>query len=152
MKAERFYLEDDLIRSNAIAFISRLKCDGKVKITVSNAGSKTSKQRGLQWRWYTDIANSGIGNDDTPDSVDLTCKWLFARPIFCRDDDFFNDLHNEYKKIHGADPERMKWFCANIIHTEQFSPSQMAEYLDMIEKYYVSKGVQLTDPREYGLK
>jgi len=152
MRSKSYYLENDMIRGNAIRHINELKCDGKVKITISNAGSKTSKQRGLQWRWYEDIAKSGIGDADTSDDADLKCKWMFARPIFLRDDDFFRELYDMFMAKHGNDPERIKWFCRHMIHTEKFTPKQMAEYLDGIEMYYSSKGVNLTDPREYGLK
>jgi len=152
LKAKSFYLQNELIRSNAISYIEDIECDGKTKVTISNAGSKSSKQRGLQWRWYADVAKSGKGNSDLDEDVDLECKWIFARPILLRDDDWFRDLFTMYMAKYKDDPERIKWFTKHMIHTESFNTSQMAEYLDGMEKYYISHDIPLTDPREYGLK
>jgi len=154
MKAESFYMINESVYQNLVDRLCKVELDGKTKITISNAGSKSTKQRGLQWRWYTDIVNSGIGDEleSTPQGVDLKCKWMFALLIFARDDSFFSDLLTEYKKKYYGDNDRMKWFIESQVHTERFNTSQMAEYLDFIEKYYIDKGVNLTDPREYGIK
>ena len=154
MKAESYYMINESVYQNLIDRLCTVELDGKTKITICNAGTKSTKQRGLQWRWHDDISKSGKGgkHESTPQGVNLKCKWMFAIPILCRDDSFFNDLYTAYKAKWGNDPERMEWFVEHQVHTEQFNTSQMAEYLDKIDMYYTDKGVNLTDPREYGLK
>lgn len=154
MKPEIYYITDTEKAAKAISAITLLEIGNKYKVTISNAGDKTSRQRGYQWRLYTDISKSGIGgqHEETPESVDLACKYRFALAIFMRDDDFFQELYDMFRKAHNDDPEHLKWFVKTQVHTENFNTSQMAEYLTMIINYYAPKGVELTDPAEYGLK
>jgi hypothetical protein len=153
MKAEKFYLVSPEVVRNAVARLLEIIPNGKVMMTLSDPGSKNSKQRGLQHIWYGDIAAAGIGGrlEDTKENVDLACKWKFAIPIFVRDDSFFSDLYDAWKIKHGGDQEAMRWFVEEQVHTENFSVSQMAEYLTCIQNHYSRVGVQLTDPQFRGL-
>jgi len=154
MKAEQIYLLNPDKQKEAINRVLELELGNKYKLTISNAGDKTSRQRGYQWRLYTDISKSGIGGEleETPNGVDLACKYRFALPIFMQDDDFFAELYEMFRKAHDNDPDHLRWFVAHQVHTENFNTSQMAEYITMIINYYAPKGCQLTDPAEYGLK
>lgn len=152
MKSEQIYLTTPDKVKEAISLIYDLEIGNKYKVTISNAGTKTNRQRGYQWRLYEDIAKSGQGDSSDPDEIDVKCKWKFARPILCREDDFFRDLLEEYIKRYGGDPERMRWFCRNMIHTEKFEPPLMAEYIQAIINFFAPQGVALSDPAEYGLK
>jgi len=110
MKAEFFYLIDEERRQNAIDRMMKFDLDGKVKVTFCNAGDKSAKQRGLDWLWNTDIANSGMGGkfEDTKANVHRVCKFKFAIPILIREDPFFAELYQMYIQLHKSDPERMK--------------------------------------------
>jgi len=154
MKAEYIYLTDLTKLGYALGRIESLEVGNKYMITISNAGDKTRKQRGYQWRLYTDISKAGIGGEleETPQGVDLACKYRFALAIFMRDDSFFSELYDMFSKSHNGDKEHLKWFVKHQVHTENFNTSQMAEYITMIINFYAPKGVQLTDPSEYGLK
>jgi hypothetical protein len=145
---------NETVYQNLIDRLCTIELDGKTKITISNAGDKTTKQRGYQWRLYLDISKSGVGGErnDTAEGVHVDCKWRFALPIFMRDDDFFQELYLAFKNKYETDSERMRWFIANQVHTEQFNTSQMAEYLTMLINFYAPMGVQLSDPKDYGLK
>lgn len=153
MRAEDYILANDNARNNAIMRIREMPCDGKTKITISNSGNKSSLQRGLNWRWNTDVANSGMGgsHEDTKEGVHIVSKYRWAIPILVRDDEFFADLYKSYFNKHGKDPERMMWFVDTQVHTEKMSVSQVAEYLTDFERYYLSKGVPLTNPDDRGL-
>jgi hypothetical protein len=153
LKAKSFYLTRPDVVKNCINEILSIIPDGKLKVTISNAGTKSDKQRGLQWQWNEDVAKSGIGGkyEDTDIGVHRRSKYFWAIPIFCRDDDFFNDLCTEFKRRHEGDPERIMWFVDQYVSTEKFSVSQMAEYLTQFQKHYLSKGVNLTDPDYRGL-
>ena len=130
-----------------------LELNGKIKLTISNAGDKSSKQRGLQWKWYTEVANSGLGgkHEDTKDGVHLVSKYRWAIPIFNRDDPLFNDLYAIWIQLYGKDPERMEWFIDNQVHTEKFSVSQMAEFLTEFRNDCTRHGIDLREPEFRGL-
>lgn len=153
MKAQVFYLTSLDVLSSAVAFITKIIPDGSIKVTVSDAGSKSAKQRGLQWMWMDDISKAGIGGElgETKEGSHLACKYRFAIPIFIRDDEFFCDLYTAFVKRHEGDQERIRWFVDQYVSTEKFNVSQMAEYLTAIQHYYVNRGVNLTDPQFRGL-
>jgi len=153
MKAESYILVSDTVRNNAIRRMQEIPCDGKMQVTFSSAGSKSARQRGLQWRWNDDVAKSGMGgeHEDTKEGVHLVSKYRWAIPIFIRDDPFFADLFIEWRKLYGGDKERMMWFVDNQVHTENFNIAQMAEFLTSFQEYYISNGVSLTSPEDRGL-
>ena len=153
MKAESYILANEAVKINACLRIKDIIADGQTKVTISAAGSKSSRQRGLQWVWYTDIAKAGIGgeHEDTKEGVHLVSKYRWAIPILVRDNSFFSDLYDLFIDKYGKDPERMMFFVENQVHTEKFNVSQMAEFLSDIQKYYASKGVSLTDPDDLKL-
>lgn len=152
MKSEKYFLVSDSVRNNAIARINDMPVDGSVKVVISNAASKSAKQRGLQWQWYSEVANAGVGGEreDTKEGVHLISKWRFAIPILQRDDDFFAELLYAWKSHHEEEPNAMLWFVANHVSTEVFTTSQMTEYLDDFQRHY-SEHVNLTNPSIYGL-
>lgn len=152
MKAEQYYLISDKIRGSLITRIRELDVDGKLKVVISAAGSKSVKQRGLQWKWYTEVANAGIGgkHDDTKDGVHLVSKWRWAVPILLRDNEFFNSLYAAWMHLHSNDEDRVRWFIDNHVRTESFTTSQMAEFLTDFQRHYGSM-VNLTDPSTFGL-
>lgn len=153
MKSESFILINDNIRNKAIQRVLEIICDGKTKLTISDAGSKTARQNALDWMWNTEIANSGYGGEyeDTKEGVHLISKYRWVVPILIRDDDFFSDLWGAYVNKYGSDPERMKWFVDTQVHTMNLTKSQTAEYLTEKQRYYSGKGVNLTNPDDMGL-
>jgi hypothetical protein len=153
MRAKNFYLTDYTQLTNAIKAVDAVTLDGKTKVTISNAGSKSSKQRGLQWMWYEDISKSGVGGEleETPEGTHLACKQRFAVSIFMRDDDFFCDLYTDFMKRHGQDQKMVLKFVDQIVSTEDFNVSQMAEYLTNVKQYYLPHGVNLREPAFRGL-
>ena len=153
MKQESYRLINDQVRRTAITYINSLECDGKVQVVISATGSKSSRQRGLQWRWCTDVANSGTGenHEDTKEGVHMLCKYRFALPIFIRDDPFFSDLYTAYKRKWGGEPDRMRYFIEHHVSTEDFNVSQMAEYLTCMQQHYLEREVSLTNPDDMGL-
>jgi len=153
MKAESYILINEAVKVNACLRIKDITADGKTQVTICNAGDKSARQRGLDWMWSTDIANSGMGGkfEDTKDNVHRVCKFKWAIPIFIRDDSFFAELYKEYINLHKLDPERMKWFVDVLVHTEEFNVSQMAEYLTDKQRHYLDLGFPLRDPDDLKL-
>ena len=89
--------------------------------------------------------------EDTKDNVHRVCKYKWAIPILVRDDRFFADLYQIYIQLYKGDSERMKWFVDNQVHTEDFTTSQMAEYLTEKQHHYLGLGFPLTDPNDLKL-
>lgn len=152
MKAEQYNLISDAVKANIISRLIELPSDGKVKVVISNAGDKSARQRGLQWKWYTETALAGIGgrHEDTKNGVHLVSKWRWALPILIRDDEFFAEIYLAWHEKYADDEERMLWFVDTQVHTERMSTSQMAEFLTDYERHYGAR-VNLTDPRDFGL-
>ena len=48
------------------------------RITIADSMSKSTRQRGLQWKWYGEVANSGIGANDIKEDVHILSKWQFV--------------------------------------------------------------------------
>lgn len=151
MKAENYILISDQVASNAITRIMELPADGKTKVTISDTGSKTVRQRGLQWIWYTDVARSGLGDEDTKEEVHIKSKYRFARPILLRDSEEFADIWNYWISKYKDNAERMRWFIDKQIHTEQLDRQQMAEYLTEFQQYHLQRGFELTNPDDKSL-
>lgn len=152
MKAEQYILINENVRQNLMAHIRSLPADGKLKVTISDASSKSARQRGLEWTWYTDVANSGVGgvHEDTKEGVHLVSKYRWALPIFIRDDEFFAELWTAWKANHEGDEDAMRWFVDTQVHTEKMTTSQTAEYLTEFQRHY-GQIVNLTDPQDRGL-
>lgn len=148
MKSQDYFLISEDVKLTVALRLKDTAPDGKVKVTFSAAGDKSSKQRGLQWMWNTDVSLSGKGGkfEDTKDGVHLVSKYKWAIPIFCRDDSYFNDLWTAYVNLYGKDSGRMKWFIDTQLHTEKFNVSQMAEFLTDYRRHYLEVGVELTIP------
>jgi len=152
MKAESYFIVSERVKNNLTCRIKDIPADGNLKVVISNAGSKSAKQRGLQWRWHTEVASAGIGgkHEDTKNGVHLVSKWRWAIPILLRDDEFFSSLYSAWIHLYGKDEERMRWFVDNHVHTERFNTSQMAEFLTEFQRHY-GPLVNLTDPGDKGL-
>lgn len=129
--------------------------DGSMTIEFKKtAMNSTAKQRRLQWKWYTEVANSGIGRADTKEGVHTRSKWQFARPILLRDDELFQIIFNQFiKTIQGSEIYEVlcEDFATRWISTESMTKTQRAEYLTDFQRYWVGKGVDLTDPATQGL-
>ncbi|MCP5015847.1 MAG: hypothetical protein GY938_11360 [Ketobacter sp.] len=156
MKAKNFYLISELVRDNAIAALMDVELNGKTKASIGNAGSKSARQRGLQWIWYGDVANSGIGGEleETARGVSIQCKRMFAIPIVLGNADKYEDFIGIYGLViqaHGGDEYFMNRFFDNHLHTEWFDTSEMAEFLTDCEIYYTNLGVNLSDPVDWKL-
>ena len=153
MKAENYYLTSLAVIQKVSARLLECIPDGKIKVTFSDAGSKSAKQRGLQWRGYEDKAASGIGGrfSDTKENCALEAKYRFAIPIFERDDSKFADLYLMYCNKYEGNQEMMLYFVDQHVHTEKFNTSQMAEFLTEFRNDCRRQGIELREPEFRGL-
>jgi hypothetical protein len=82
-------------------------------------------------------------------------KWRFVRPILLAEDELFSILYESFmEKIKGSNcyPEYCKGFSDLYIHTSGLTRRQRAISLTEFKNYWVSKGVNLTNPDDLGKK
>ncbi len=153
MRAEPYFLINKDIKKSVINRIMDLECDGEIKVIISSAGTKTDRQRNLDWKWNSEIFKSGIGwHDKTVEETHARSKWMFAKNIWLRDDDVFPIIYEHFMSKFGSDKEKCLKFAMDYMHTEKFSKYQACEYMKNKESYWIDKGVNLTDPKTYGLE
>jgi hypothetical protein len=145
MKAETYFLCSTFIRETLKKRLDEFDLTGLIKITISDKKDKSARCRGLQWRWYTDVANSGMGSYDTKEDVHRAAKWRWAVPILKRDSDSFSKLYAGLFKEHGEDKEIMRYIMDEFVSTES-EGFAIGEYLTEFEQYYRGHGVPLTVP------
>ncbi len=158
MKAKNFYLISDMVQANAVKAIQDTVLDGKTKVTISSAGTKSQRQRGLQHIWYNDVVKSGVGGmlEESHNGVDSFAKRNFAMPIIKRDYEKYAGFMRIYDALaidntaaHQAG--FVNYFFHEHLHTEWFDTQEMAEFLTAFQNYYISHGVNLSDPMDHKL-
>jgi hypothetical protein len=153
MKSKTFSLASLNSMKAAKAFLEGIIPNGKIKVTFSDAGTKSAKQRGLQFMGYDDVVASGRGGkfDDTKENCHLAAKYRFAVPILLRDDSFFADLYKAWCNKYEHSEEHMLYFVDKHVSTEKFNVSQMAEFLTEFRNDCIRKGIELREPEFKGL-
>jgi len=136
--------------------ISELPPDGSKEVCIRNATSSiSSKQMRTRWMWMDEVAKSGLGSDDLKRDVDIRAKWMFARPILLRDNETFPLVYKYFmEQVKGSVnySEYCKVFSDEYISvSKQLNRRQTAEYLTEFQRYWLDKGVNLTDPSLIGL-
>ena len=139
----------------ALSLVGEILVDGKTEVVFKQVDmSSTAKQRRLRWMWATEVAHSGLGRHDTKEGVDLGAKWQFARPILLRDDDMFGTIYNHFMElVTGTDvfAESCRKFTTQYISVERMTKHQAVEYLTEYQRFWIGKGVELSDPTSQGL-
>ncbi len=139
------------------SLIDEMKIDGENVVIIKKIDkSSTSAQRRLQWLWNHEISISGLGQDDTKETVHTRAKWQFARPILLRDSETFGAIFCGFEMIiKDYDPEVKKRcymeFSRDYISTESMTMKQRAEFLTDLQGYWIRKGVNLTLPAMQGV-
>ena len=148
-------IDSDRQKTFCQTMLSELPVDGSMTVTIKNtAVDPTAKQRRLQWLWNTEVAHSGLGQDDDKEAVHVRAKWMFCRPILLRDDSFFGLIYKKFMEVVAGKetkPELCQIFAQDYISTEKLNRKQRSEYLQEFQRFWVSKGCNLTEPSLQGL-
>ena len=116
---------------------------------VDRDTKRSSQQNRLMWMWIHDICDY---TGDEPHELHERLKNLFAKPIFMRDDESYNDMVLAVRDLNDlgmtSHYERISKKIIELTSTTKFSVKQMAEYLDKVSCYGVSKGVGLRIPAD----
>ena len=152
-------IDSEQQKTYAKNLIDKMPADGSCLVITKKVDKTSSaKQRGLKWIWNDEIAKSGLGRDDTDLDVHIRMKMKFGHGIKMRaaqedDEDCYPEIYTavtETYKNHPAYSVIMKNFANEHIKTEKFTQAQNAEYLTKVQQYWSRKGVNLTDPDNYG--
>jgi len=134
--------------------LEEIEIDGKSTVVFKKTDeSNTARQRRLRWTWMGEISQSGLGQNDTKDGVDLYCKWRFARPILLRDSERFGEILAGFEHIVNDYDQDTKKICYRAFTRDYISvqklmnKKQEAEYLRDIERFWIRQGATLTDPK-----
>lgn len=153
MKAETYFFVNNDIKNRTVSRLIELPIGEDYKVVISKTGTKSQRQQGLNWRWNTEVAESGIGRCDDKMCVHREGKEMFAIPILFRDDpDYFPFILRRFREITNGSQAQLDEFLDTRVRTQDFTVSQTAEYLRDFERYWLSAGVNLTNPDLYGLK
>jgi len=150
-------IDSERQKTFALNLIQEMPVDGTFTVETKKTDvSATAKQRRLSWLWAGEVAASGLGRDDTKEGVHTTAKWLFARPILLRDNEVFGAIFEGFSHMIQdiSDQDRGEYwrkFTEYYISTEQMTRRQRAEYLTEFQRFWVGKGVNLSDPALQGL-
>jgi len=151
MKAENFILINEAVKLNAALRIKDIVADGKIMVTIHNAGDRSVKQNALLWLWNTFISKSGAGSYDTKEAVHRSIKKRWVIPILLRDDPEFSELYAAWKNLHGCDVDKMNWFIDEVVSTTKLTTHQMAEMLTDYQRFYLEHEMPLPDPDDLKL-
>lgn len=154
MRAKTYHITSLSAIQEATKFIIGIIPDGKLKVVISNAGSKTEKQNNLWWMWCTDVSKSGIGgeHEDHPDGVHLVAKYKIVHPILQRVSADYAGLYAAYYEKYEFDRKKMEFFFRHHVSTTDLDKKYMAEALTNFKNFYgIKHGVNLRDPEFRGL-
>jgi hypothetical protein len=140
------------LKRRAVEVISALVIDGPLMEVVVREHKKdrSAAQHSLLWLWYTVIANE-MG--ETKEDVHYFCKRRFLVPIFTRDDpDGYGAMVEAVRTVHRAglkaDSKKMADQIVKLTSTTDCTVAQFTEYLNDIEKHYITIGVSLPHPED----
>ena len=147
-------IDSERQKTYAKNLIDEMPTDSSCEVITKKVDkSLTGKQRALWFVWCKDVSLSGLGQYDTVDTVHEAAKWQFVRLILLRDDELFGIIYNKFiETVEGSVlySEYCRQFARDYISTEKLNRKQRAESLTEFEKYWIGKGVNLSDPNDYG--
>lgn len=137
-------------------FISEMKEDGSDTVVFRKTDKNpTARQRRLWFMWCREVSLSGLGQDDTVDNVHIRAKWKFVRPLLLEQSEMFALIYNHFMKTVEHSPikaEQCFEFARDYISTEALTKENRIKSLKDFQRYWIVKGVNLTDPSLLGLE
>ena len=148
-------LSSESNKNYCLTWIKEKALDGKHTVILKKTDkSPTAAQRRLQWLWNSEVAMSGLGSDDDKMDVHIRAKYQFCRPILLRDNEIYGAIdtyfHDTVKNAENK-AELIKEFARDYISTEQLTRKQRTEYLTEFQRFWLNKGVNLTNPEMQGV-
>jgi hypothetical protein len=154
--AVEIILDSKQRQTYCLTLINQTKIDGSKTLVLKNTDkSPTVRQQRLWFLWCSEIAVSGLGQDDDKNSVHIRAKWQFVMPILRRDSDMFRQIYDGFMDTvkHLPDrAEKCQEFARDWISTKKLNRLQKAESLRELQLFWTGQGAWLTDPSLQGLE
>jgi|DEB0MinimDraft_4_1074332.scaffolds.fasta_scaffold22640_3 hypothetical protein len=115
-----------------------------ITVTWSQGAPRTAQQNRLSHRWYSDIAQHR--SDVTFNEVRAECKLRFGVPILRNENEAFKVSYDTTIKGHDYETKLKAIEAFDLPVTRIMKVSQMSQYMDDLQRFWVSEGVSLTDP------
>lgn len=148
-------LTSEQTRAYCQTMLSELKLDGSETVIFKKTDkSPTARQRRLWFMWCREVALSGLGQDDTVEAVHTRAKWKFVRPLLLESDEVFGIIYNHFMKVvenSPNKPDQCIQFAERYISTEALTKEQRIKSLDDFMRWWVGRGVNLTQPELQGV-
>lgn len=148
-------MDSERQRNYCNTYLSQMELDGSNTVIFKKTDkSSSAAQQRLWFLWCGEVSVSGIGQDDNKNDVHIRAKWQFVLPILRRDNPMFSGIYDHFMKIVEGSiikAENCQEFARDYIHTGQLNKHQRAESLTEFQKFWVGKGVNLSDPVMQGV-
>lgn len=135
--------------------INQSKIDGSETVIFKKTDkSPTAKQRRLWFLWCREVSMSGLGQDDNVSGVHVRAKWQFVRMLMLQSSEMFALIYNHFMKTvesSSTKAEQCQEFARDYISTEALTKELRIQSLKDFQRYWVGKGVNLTDPAMQGV-
>ena len=134
---------------------SKFKCIEEIKNLDEDAQwlveikkhNRSEMQNRTVFMWYREIAKAK--GDETPTDVRAYCKLHYGVPILREDnDDFREDYDQIVRPLSYENKLKIMVEPLDLPVTRIMSVDQMQRYMEEVEKYGYSFGVELTIPNE----
>ena len=113
-------------------------------VAIKDGKHRTNEQNRLQHKWYQEAAEQ-IGEYDTGE-YKSRCKLRFGVPILRATNDGFNDMWE--RRAENLPHEEKVEMMEFINVTSLMNTKEKGQYLTAVQKFFLQRGVQLTDPED----
>lgn len=113
-------------------------------VVVRDGKHRTNAQNSLQHKWYQEAAEQ-LGEYDAGEYKNR-CKLRFGVPILRGTSEDFNEMWERSVDAltHEAKVEMMEYLQVTSLMTTK----EKKQYLDAVQRFFLERGVLLTDPEE----
>ena len=133
-------------KSKCIEEIKNLDEDAQWLVEIKKH-NRSEMQNRTVFMWYREIAKAK--GDETPTDVRAYCKLHYGVPILREDnDDFREDYDQIVRPLSYENKLKIMVEPLDLPVTRIMSVDQMQRYMEEVEKYGYSFGVELTIPNE----
>ena len=154
--SQSFVIRSPEIMGNCVSMISQIPPDGSVTVKIEGTKEKRRlAQNSTLWMWHTDISNhNGMTKDEIHDEFRKTflTKIYLASPQGRLQDAWCKTYADITELVSDMSPEEATPVINRVkllVSTVWATVDQFTEYLNVIERFCISKGIPLRHPDEY---
>lgn len=111
---------------------------------LKGAEDRTSAQNRTVHKWFGELA-AHFG-DRTAEEIKADCNIKYGRPILMRDDPEWSAVFGYLFDALDYERKRKAVRILDVPFTRRMTVAQLSEYMDQMQRDYLSEGVRLTDP------